>query len=224
MILATEKKKTSFSIILLNYGFSKGQVDHILNSPAGILGLNEKDLSANLVNWYSFEINDKFYTSLTANAELLTLTPTYINNRFKELMTLFTKKDINKMLVTCPKVFLDDFTTVQEKVQYIVNNMQVEQKSMVKTYALQFDLYLIKCRHVFLCRSGHYKRVKKKEKSKNPPLDKVFSRNVETFLKLSKLTEEEFLTFCDVYEHEEKDLQDEIRLQLDEEEEEDDEI
>ncbi|CAL1273396.1 unnamed protein product [Larinioides sclopetarius] len=219
MILATEKKRTSFSNILLNYGFNKGQVDHILNSPAGILGLNEKDLSANLVNWYSFEINDKFYTSLTANAELLTLDATYINNRFKELMTLFTKKDINKMLVTCPKVFLDDFVTIQEKVQYIVNNMQVEQKSIVKTYALQFDLYHIKCRHLFLCRSGHYKRVKKKEKSKNPPLDKVFSKNVETYLKLSKLTEEEFLAFCDVYELEEKDLQDEIRLQLDEEDE-----
>ncbi|KAF8767448.1 Transcription termination factor 4 like protein [Argiope bruennichi] len=221
MILTTEKKRTSFSNILLNYGFSKGQVDHILNSPAGILGLSEKNLSTNLMNWYTFEINEKFFTSLTANAELLTLAPTYVNNRFKELMTLFTKKDINKLLVTCPKVFLDDFVTVQEKVQYIVSNMQVEQKSIVKTYALQFDLYHIKCRHIFLCRSGHFKRVKKKEKSKNPPLDKVFSRNVETFLKLSKLTEEEFVAFCDVYEHEEKDLQNKIRLQLDEEEEDD---
>ncbi|GIY82518.1 uncharacterized protein CEXT_31051 [Caerostris extrusa] len=115
MILASEKKITVFTNLLLNYGFSKGQVNHILNSPAGILNLNEKDLTANLLNWYSFETSNKLYTALTANAELLTLDPKYVNSRFTELMTLFTKTDINKLLNTCPKVFLDDFDVIRKK-------------------------------------------------------------------------------------------------------------
>ncbi|GFQ76539.1 uncharacterized protein TNCT_428071 [Trichonephila clavata] len=202
MILASEKKKNAFNNLLLNFGFSVGQVNHILNSPACILSLNEKDLSSNLMIWYSFEIGKKLFTTLTGNAELLTLDPTYVDSRFSELMTLFTKKDINKLLVTCPKVFLDDFETIVEKVSYIVHKMEVEQNSIVKSYALQSDLKHIKCRHAFMCRSGHYKPVKKNEKSKNPPLDKIFSRNIETFLKLTKLTEEEYLVFCDICEEE----------------------
>ncbi|GFS82954.1 uncharacterized protein NPIL_534341 [Nephila pilipes] len=202
MILVSDEKKISFSNLLHNFGFSEGQINHILNSPAAVLRLNEKDLTASLLNWCTFEMEKKLLTTLTGNAELLTLDPTYVNLRSSELMTLFTKKDINKLLVTCPKVFLDDFETIVEKVSYIVHSMEVEQKSIVKSYALQFDLKHIKCRHVFMCRSGLYKPLKKNSKSKNPPLDKVFSRNIETFLNLTKLTEEEYIVFYDLYDDE----------------------
>ncbi|KFM81996.1 hypothetical protein X975_18919, partial [Stegodyphus mimosarum] len=78
--------------------------------------------------------------------------------------------------------------------------MGVDQKSIVKSTALQFDLNHIKYRHTFMLRAGCYRLHKRAKISKNPPLHKIFSRNITTFLKLTGLTEEEYSVFCECYE------------------------
>lgn len=203
-----DKKAQKFSSIFSNYGFNQGQINGILRSPNSILSYSEEDLLSNLNFWLSFEVNDKLYTALSAYPELLTLNPDYIKNRVKELMTLFTKKDINKLLVTCPSVILEDFSTIYDKVEYIVHMMGVEQKSMVKSRALQHDLHHIKCRHTFMVRAGCYIVNKKTAKNRNPPLHKIFSQNMKTFLKLTRLTEEEYNAFCLSYKEELLDQED----------------
>jgi len=189
-------KTQKCSALLLDYGFNIGQVNRILKSPQAVLTYGEKELLSNLTYWLQFGTRKKLFTALCACPELLTLNPDFIEFRIKELMTLFTRKDINKLLVTCPPVFLDDFTTVFEKVQYMVHMMGAEQKSIVKTRALQYDLNHIKCRHTFMVNAGKYIKRKRDEKSKNPPLNKIFSRNIQTYLKLTRLTEEEFQAYC----------------------------
>lgn len=215
MVFATEKKRNTISNLLETHGFSKGQITHLFNSSVPILHLNKKELSDILSDWIlAFEANDKLFTTLTAHPELLTLDPEYVNSRVKELMTIFTNKDIQKLLVTSPNVFLDDFSEITEKVEYIVHKMGVEQKSIIKSCALQFSLDHIKCRHNFMARAGFYRVEKKEVKSKNPPLNKVFSRNIETFLKLTKLSKEEYLTFFECYKDE---LEEERQAELEEE-------
>lgn len=203
-----DKKTQKFSSLFSSYGFSQGQINGILRSPDFILSYSEEDLMSNLKIWLSFEVNDKLFTVLSAYPELLTLNPDYVKNRVTELMTLFTKKDINKLLVTCPSVIIDDFSTVYDKVEYIIHMMGVEQKSMVKSRALQYDLHHIKCRHIFMTRAGCYIVNKKAKKNVNAPLHKIFSQNMKTFLKLTRLTEEEYNAFCLSYKEELLDEED----------------
>lgn len=212
--LHSDSKYQRVSTLLSNYGFNYGQVNRILQSPESISSLGEDQLLSNLINWYGFNVGEKLCTVLCAYPELLTLNPDYVNARNKELMSLFTRKDISKLLLTCPSVFIDDFSIVYDKVEYIVHMMDVEQKSIVKSRALQFDLDHIKFRHIFMCRAGFYVKNKKSARNRNAPLHKIFSRNIQTFLKLTHLTEEEYKTFCQCYKEE----------LLDEEEDSDDEI
>ncbi|XP_035220135.1 uncharacterized protein LOC118193195 [Stegodyphus dumicola] len=200
LVIESDKKVSKYTNLLQNFGFSERQISRIFNSPHSVLTLNENELKSNLVNWHSFEVNDKFFTMLTANPELMLLNPEYVNLRKKELMTVFTRKDIAKLFVTCPKVFLDDFPTILEKIQYILHHMGVDQKSIVKSTALQFDLSHIKYRHTFMLRAGRYRLHKRAKKLKNPPLHKIFSRNITTFLKLTGLTEDEYSAFCECYD------------------------
>ncbi|XP_054716386.1 transcription termination factor 4, mitochondrial-like [Uloborus diversus] len=186
--------------ILHDFGFKAGQVNRISASSQNVLNLREKDLMTNLKGWLAFGMSDKLFTTLTSHPELITLSPSFVDKRYDELMTVFAKKDIHKLLITCPQVFLDDFSTVQEKVSYIVHSMGVEQKSIVKAEALQFDFQHIRCRHLFLFLAGHYRLMKKKFNPKNPPLNKVFSRNMDTFLKLSGLSFEEYAAFCECFD------------------------
>lgn len=206
-LLQHDKNTEKFSSIFSSYGFNHGQINGILRSP-DILSYSKEDLISNLKVWLSFEVNDKLFTVLSAYPELLTLNPDYVKNRITELMTLFTKKDINKLLVTCPSVIIDDFSTVYEKVQYITHMMGVEQKSIVKSRALQHDLFHMKCRHIFMTRAGFYIVNKKAKKNRNAPLHKIFSRNIATFLRLTRLTEEEYNVFCLGYEEELLDQED----------------
>lgn len=220
MIFTTEKKRNAISNLLESHGFSKGQISHLFNSPEPILNLSETELSDVLSHWFlGFPSNDKLFTVFTANPQLLILHPEYVNNRIKELMTLFTKRDIQKLLITSPNVFLDDFSEITQKVEYIVHRMKVEQNSIVKSCALQFSLDHVKCRHNFMQRAGLYKVIKKEVKSKNPPLHKVFSRNIDTFLKLTKLSEEEYLTFFEYYKDE---LEEEKQAEMEDDEDTDD--
>lgn len=200
--LPNSKSIEKISSIFSDYGFNHGQINGILRSPEFHLSYSTEDILSNLNIWLSFDVNDKLFTVLSANPELLTLNPEYVNFRVKELMTLFTKKDINKLLVTCPCVMTDDFSTIYDKVQYIVHMMGVEQKSIVKSRALQHDLHHIKCRHNFMIRAGRYVINKKSAKNRNAPLHKIFSRNMKTFLKLTRLTEEEYNAFCLCYTEE----------------------
>lgn len=207
--LIAELKTERFSSLLSGYGFNPGQVSRILKSSELVLHFREDQLLSSLTNWLLFNAGDKLCTTLSTYPELLTLNPDYVNSRCKELMTLFTKKDITKLLVTCPTVFTDEFATIYDKVEYIVHFMGVEQKSIVKSRALLFDLFYIKCRHTILTRTGHYIVKKRSVRSTNPPLDKVFSSNIEKFLKIAKVTEEEYDAFCHCFELEELENQDE---------------
>lgn len=213
--LQTNEKFQRFSSQLFSFGFNNGQINRILQSPESVMSFNEDEILYNLANWLAFDVNEKLFTVLSTYPELLTLNPDFVNFRTKELMSLFTRKDISKLLVTCPCVFVDDFSHIYDKVEYIVYMMGVEQKSIVKSRALQFDLHHIKCRHIFMARAGRYIISKRAVRNKNAPLDKIFSRNIETFLKLTHLSEEEYTAFCQMYKEElleQEDSDDELNM------------
>nr|XP_015917162.1 uncharacterized protein LOC107446895 [Parasteatoda tepidariorum] len=203
-----DKKTIKINDILSSFGFNYGQVAYILKSPHLILSYGKEDLMSNILRWQMLQVDKKkLCTALTRCPELLTLNPAYIDSRIKELMTIFTQKDIDKLLVTCPEIFLDDFDDIKEKVEYIVYFMGVEQSSIVKTEAMQFDLDYIKIRHDFMLRTGFYRMKKRVVQAKTAPLNKIFSRNVQTFLKLSGLSKEEFDAFRNAYKFEQQQKQ-----------------
>lgn len=205
--IVRDLRREKFTALLETYGFNQGQINRLFKSEHNVLSLHKNDLQANLMNWLKFEQGDKLYTTLSAYPELLILNPDFVNFRVTELMTLFTRKDINKLMITCPRVFLDDFSEIYDKVEYLVHFMKAEQKSIVKSNALQFDINHIKCRHSFLTRVGCY-TTKKDAKRKNLPLAKIFNKNIQTFLNLVNLTEEEYIVFTRCFE-DEIDLEDE---------------
>lgn len=195
----SNSKCGAVSTILMKYGFSGEQADYIITSAPEILNLDEKSIKSNIINWFSFKMSEKnLFRSLTSSPELLLLNPEFVNAHVRELLTVFTNKDILKLLKIHPKVFLEDWDTIMEKMEYLLHYMGAEQKTIVKHGALQYSLEHMRQRHLFLLYTGKFKSPTAKKKPKNPPLDIIFGK-LGSYLNLTGLCKEEYVAFCEVF-------------------------
>lgn len=192
-------KCEAVSTTLMKYGFSGDQTKYIITSYPQLADLDEKSITSNIIYWFSFKMSEKdLFTSLASCPELLCLNPEFVNNRVRELLTVFTHKDILKLLKMNPEVFLEDWDVIMKKMEYLSHYMGAEQKAIVKCAALQYSLEHLRQRHLFLLFTGKFKTPSVRKKQKNPSLGIMFGKT-SAFLKVTGLSVEEYIAFCEVF-------------------------
>ncbi|XP_049517891.1 uncharacterized protein LOC119442153 [Dermacentor silvarum] len=138
----------------------------------------------------------KGYPTMSEYPELLYLSPEAVEDRQKELFTVFPNKDIVKLVETCPQAFVDDWDEIMEKVNYIAHGMVISPEHIISSAALGYSLLHIKTRHQFLLCCGKYRTPKPKEvTTTNPPLDKIIGLPLRLYLNICGVTAEEYHVF-----------------------------
>ncbi|KAL1417459.1 hypothetical protein MTO96_000559 [Rhipicephalus appendiculatus] len=128
--------------------------------------------------------------------ELLYLRPEAVEERQKQLFTVFPNKDIIKLAETCPQAFIGDWDEIMEKVKYITQVMVISPEHIISSSALSYSLLHIKTRHQFMLCCGKYRTPKPKEvTTTNPPLDKIIGLPLRLYLNICGVSADEYGVF-----------------------------
>ncbi|XP_064456770.1 uncharacterized protein LOC135367428 [Ornithodoros turicata] len=143
-----------------------------------------------------FKDENNFLKAIGSYPELLYLKPSAIETRRDQLLTIFPRGDIMKLMQICPRVLVDEWEEVLTKIDYVVLTMGIKQEDILKSKVLSYSLPYIKVRHLSLLRCGVYKTPKEKDRqNNNPPLKQIFDTPTGRFIQLAGLTQEEFEVF-----------------------------
>lgn len=137
----------------------------------------------------------KLHNLIVKIPSLLILDSKFISEQIAFLMTLFTRSDILTLALKCPNVLVDDTDHIEEKVQYIVHEIGVDQKQILSSYVLLHDLAYVKLRHQLFLRTGFYKKPHPKKTNKNPTLSFIVDTSTGDLIKHIGLSLEEYRIF-----------------------------
>ncbi|KAK8776529.1 hypothetical protein V5799_030124 [Amblyomma americanum] len=181
---------------LITHGFEDKQVVQVVTKAPRIVELHGS-LANILCFWRTlFRSEPAFLKTIAEYPELLYLRPEAVEERKKELFTVFPNKDIVTLAETCPQAFVDDWDTVMEKVDYITHAMVISPEHIINSGALGYSLLHIKTRHQFMLCCGKYRTPKPKEvTTTNPPLAKIIGLPLRLYLNICGVTEEEYHVF-----------------------------
>lgn len=181
---------------LISHGFEDKQVVQVVAKAPRIVELHGS-LSDILSFWRTmFRSEPSFLKTISEHPELLYLRPEAVEQRKKELFTVFPNKDIVTLAESCPQAFTDDWDTIMEKVHYITHTMVISPEHIINSGALGYSLLHIKTRHQFMLCCGKYRTPKPKEvKTTNPPLAKIVGLPLRLYLNICSVTSEEYHVF-----------------------------
>lgn len=181
---------------LIRQGFEDKHIVQVVTKAPRIVELHGS-LSDILSFWRTmFRSEPVFLQTMSEYPELLYLSPEAVEDRQKELFTVFPNKDIVKLVETCPQAFVDDWDEIMEKVNYIAHGMVISPEHIISSAALGYSLLHIKTRHQFLLCCGKYRTPKPKEvTTTNPPLDKIIGLPLRLYLNICGVTAEEYHVF-----------------------------
>uniref|UniRef100_A0A023GAT7 Uncharacterized protein n=1 Tax=Amblyomma triste TaxID=251400 RepID=A0A023GAT7_AMBTT len=181
---------------LLSHGFDDKQVVQVIAKAPRIVELHSS-LGNILTFWRSlYRSEPAFLKTMSEYPELIYLRPEAVEERKRELFTVFPNKDIVKLAETCPQVFIDDWDMVMEKVYYITHAMVISPGHIISSGALSYSLLHIKTRHQFMLCCGKYRTPKPKEvTTTNPPLAKIVGLPLRLYLNICGVTAEEYDVF-----------------------------
>ncbi|CAN7986562.1 unnamed protein product [Ixodes hexagonus] len=177
-------------------GFHDSAIVDVITGAPRIVELCDS-LNDVLAYWRSlFLKEDVFFDVIASVPELLYMKPSAVEQRRAQLFTIFPRKDIFRLLEQCPNAYTDDWDTIVAKISYIAHTMGISQGEVAKGDILAYTLLHIKTRHQFLLRCGKYRTPKPKEIiTKNPSLHKIVKPPVESFVRFSGLSMEEYEVF-----------------------------
>lgn len=134
------------------------------------------------------------------------LSPQDINMCFVTLLKAFSRDDCLHIIDKNPAIFAFPAEDVEEKYLYVINEMGIEDDSIIaKSHLFSRSVLDIHTRHVFLVRAGLYEKPNKRGETKiqNPSLSDIIDLNDSEFAqKVGGMTEEEFLAFQELYARE----------------------
>lgn len=143
-----------------------------------------------------------------------------LKRRISDLELLFKSKDVLDLIVKSPTVLTDDPETIQEKFDYVFHEMGITQRQMMYSSLFRHSLRYIRQRHVFLVRAGYFKKVLKKGQiNPNPILEDIIDISTRAFLKkYGNMTMSDYMAFCELFERECNEIQDNMKEYSDDEE------
>ncbi|XP_055598520.1 transcription termination factor 4, mitochondrial isoform X1 [Uranotaenia lowii] len=175
-----------------------------------LLARSSDRLMANLNGWRSCQFGDQqLQTLFTAHPQLLDLADSnQLTKRVSFLHSYFeTRKNVWRLFLNSPGLVTDRQDQIKSKIEYLIDEMRVEIPEIVKSSALNVDLEVIRCRHVFLERLGLYKARSLKADpdtpSTNPKLHQITDTSDKRFaVKVAYVTLEEYEVFVELFRRE----------------------
>ncbi|XP_023235604.1 uncharacterized protein LOC111635317 [Centruroides sculpturatus] len=186
--------------ILNKHGFSINDIKNILMTVPSILEIKPNDLNNTINKWREQKLGEKKLLMIINNTPwLLLLKDKYIDERVKDIYKMFTNLDRHKLLEICPLIFIEDWNSILEKIQYIQEAMGFTQMQIVKGKCLEHTLLHIKTRHMCAVMCGKFKRLSpKKNILTNISLKKIADTTNRDFAKICGISLEEYYVFCDI--------------------------
>ncbi|CAF0895102.1 unnamed protein product [Adineta steineri] len=134
----------------------------------------------------------------------------YLRERIDVLMCYFTKREIYKLVRTHKKIFSENWSDLDYKINYLKIMLFASTRDIVESGALAYPVDHIRQRYLFVYRSGLFKRVRREEqyiiqRDLNINLIDIFHTSVSTFLKRTTnnlLRQDDYQAFIDSLKYE----------------------
>lgn len=195
---------------LLKAGFTSENSVTIIDKHPDLLRYKPKQIEDRLEMWHMAQFSQpQFYELFVQCPEILDFDDEQqIAKRYAQIQTIVhTPKNVWRLLMSCPNLLVDDWQAIQQKVDYILKNMEADVTDLVKSGALGLSLKEIKTRHMLLVRLGIYKkrnwRASELNPDKNLRLFRIMDVSDEEFaVKTCGISVKEWETFTELYERE----------------------
>lgn len=173
-----------------------------------LLQCRESQVDNALELWRNYQFGEHLEIMLKEAPSLIEVSESHLINCIPKLESYVgTKRKVSKVLMRCPNVVFENWANVEQKLNYLMNNMKIEIPEIIKSSALKRTLPEIKCRHIFLQRLGIFE-IRKGNSSgelskKNPNLSTITDTTDYLFAKeIANITYEEFSVFKKLYQKE----------------------
>ncbi|CAF3337197.1 unnamed protein product [Rotaria socialis] len=160
---------------------------------------------------------------ISNDPDLIQYDLSYLRERLDVLLCYFTKREIYKLVRTHKKLFSENWTDLDYKINYLRIMLFASTRDIVESGALAHTIDHIRQRYLFVYRAGLFKRVRREEqyvsqRDLNIHLIDVFSTSLTTFLKRTTnnlLRQDDYQAFIDSLKYETFDNEFERYLTLD---------
>jgi hypothetical protein len=168
--------------------------------------VNIENLKQSLENLLKLKFDTTTRSILISNdPNLIQYDLNYLRERLDVLMCYFTKREIYKLIRTHKKVFSENWSDLDYKINYLKIMLFASTRDIVESGALAYSIDYIRQRYLFVYRAGLFKRVRREEqyviqRNLNISLMDIFNTNVGTFLKRTTnnlLRKEDYQAFVD---------------------------
>lgn len=198
---------------LKRLGFNSRKFAHMISKHPKMLIKSPEKIDEGTNKWRSFNFGEKNTLELLERyPELLDLTNfRLVHDNLSVINSFVGQKNGHKVLRNSPNVATEQTRSIEEKIDYLKDEMKVDPVEVYKSDVFSHDLLKIKTRHAFLYRLGMYFKKKKKgdtdndphEINKNPKLSKIMDTSDKRFaLKVCHVSLEEYETFQDMFKEE----------------------
>jgi len=132
--------------------------------------------------------------TIDKHPEILFIKPSVHTETFNRLTKVFSNKDIPILLNNMPRLLLEDWSEVEEKIDFAITEIQAKHKEIVYSYYLTYSMEHIRTRFNFLWRSGVYLKPHKRDRKRGYvlPLKVMVESDHSEILKMTGLLAEEY--------------------------------
>lgn len=189
--------------ILLTLGATPREVSQILKRCPTQVIQDPKAFELKCIEWLSFcdQVGIPWTDVLAEVPVVLGLSTIAWRDRIADLGEFFPRS-IGSLIVETPSVLIEDWSSLREKIEFLLFTMQVSPAAISRHGALEQDIELLRARYLLLDRSGLYKHPSAKtmefEDTAKPTINLIVIPSVPKFLKKTTngcLSVEEYNTF-----------------------------
>lgn len=212
-------------------GFTSENAFKVIKKYPKIVRQQPKKLENALECWRVCQFTQTQYIQLFIQCpELLEFdNETELRSRLADIKMFATKpKNIWRLLMASPDILIDNQKVFDAKVNYLLNEMKVDESDAVKSGVFSHSLVKLKCRHMLLVRLGIYKEKSKNatplDSNKNPRIARIVDTSDSEFVrKICGISLAEFNAFNALYRRELEEAREEDEEIADEQSESEDE-
>lgn len=176
-----------------------------------ILGQKPRQLSTVFNSLRTLKISDNSLRQMiTYNPEIVSFEPNKLVERARKLQTLFKMDDVIFLIRKSPGILIEDWEVIMKKFNYVFSEMGITQPQMRYSNLFCHSLDHIRTRHLWVYRTGFFKKSKhKEEKQLNPRLDTILDLSDKKFAeKFGNMSNRDYQTFRKLLQQEIEDNSD----------------
>ena len=189
--------------ILQQHGFRKNRIFDMLCRNDRLLSMTRNEISDQISRLRGVFAKESSLLRLCCDSPaLLSMSTRELEEQLSQLSVLFIKRDLDTIIQQTPQILLTPIDDVRAKLQYVLEVLNVLEKSVHKSKMFAYDLERIILRSEFLRMSGLYVRPDKRGNSPvlNASLREMVDTPDEKFCgRVAQCEPEEFSAYCDMF-------------------------